>query len=566
MPDRIRVSNNYHLAGVPFRLLSELDFVDYRVGTPLENARRLHEGQVDLALIPLYDYFSHGGYLAFEFGMGCRQRSGSMILYAEQEIADLDTIHLYASSRTSRALLQILLAEYWRNTPRFIRQRRHAIIDCVRRGQGVLALHDFPGQLVRQLPVQVDLATAWYEHTGLPSAYLIWAVRPGVLSDSQITRITETFYRGSKISAQLARFFAGEFGVTPEQAAEFVGENRRFYFDEFLRHGVTEFERRARKYRLIPDGALRWLQKPLYPMSALTRLQPAPAIATPSAATHGNSRSASEIFSSIERGLPLSITDAVTVAHNLHHPPVYQGVRSLLRNGHVIRRDRQIPLPAAELLRAVELSQLSSNSANLSDSSNTCHATLDSIADIAAVERVLARRRCSTNSPRIAISLTELLKIARDEECSAHELAVRLITAGVSATEDLQGDLLLSDKLEAEQRWYSPEDWLELAALFHTFAVPSLVSLRASARDSWEERVLHLERLRSLNDETGGIKSFAVTVPLDQPEFDSKELAHVTSIARLFLHPISYADFTHNPATASCVRPAVFSERSLHDG
>ena len=64
----LRASGIPQLAGVPYKLLAGLDFVSYEESSPTENARKLNEREVDLALIPAVDYALHGGYVGLEFG------------------------------------------------------------------------------------------------------------------------------------------------------------------------------------------------------------------------------------------------------------------------------------------------------------------------------------------------------------------------------------------------------------------------------------------------------------------------------------------------------------------
>ncbi len=257
MQRKIKVSNNYHLAGIPARILRDLPWIDYSEGTPTENTLKLENGTVDLALIPVVDYLSAPDYLCLDFGMGCRQRSDSMMLYATSPIHTLSKIHIYECSRTSELLLKILLAEVWRATPLIVRQNRHDLLDLIDETSGVLMMHDIPVSPALNLPIQEDLVSVWYRLTKLPMLFLIWAFKDGSLAPDELVEITKILAKGDKIKSKLAIYLAPEYKVDETIALKFVGDNRRYYIDEFMQNGFECFVNKANKLGLLTSSELR---------------------------------------------------------------------------------------------------------------------------------------------------------------------------------------------------------------------------------------------------------------------------------------------------------------------
>jgi hypothetical protein len=85
----------------------------------------------------------------------------------------------------------------------------------------------------------------------LPFVFLIWAVRPGVLSSRQLDLLRDCFHRAVCASKAIAREWAWYFGISENLSAEFVGDHRRFYLDDFLLHGLEEFIVHAQKQKLL---------------------------------------------------------------------------------------------------------------------------------------------------------------------------------------------------------------------------------------------------------------------------------------------------------------------------
>ena len=259
-----RVANISPLAGIPFQLLSCSECLSYEEHSPTENARRLREGLVDAALIPAYDFFQQGCYQSLDFGLGCRSRSDSMVLYARRPAQELRLIRYYHSSCSSLALLRLLLKKRWGIEPKFKRQPENEPFGELCENEGALILHQLPGLLRRDCVVHEDLATAWHVETGLPFVFLIWAARPGALRSAHIDALQCWFHRGVRAGGALARRYAWERGLSQSLAAEFVADHRRFYLDDFLLGGLEEFLIRLQSQNLLGKVAYRTLKMNLF--------------------------------------------------------------------------------------------------------------------------------------------------------------------------------------------------------------------------------------------------------------------------------------------------------------
>lgn len=142
-----------------------------------------------------------------------------------------------------------------------------------------------------------------------------------------------------------------------------------------------------------------------------------------------------------------------------------------------------------------------------------------------------------------AFSPVEVTYIAKISELSLEETLGRLREAGLDTLPGAGGEILV-DRVRRE---ISPlkdtsEEWIEVMRTCHKVGIRTSATMMYGSVETAAERVEHLDRVRGLQDETGGFNSFITWsfVP------DETELAHLerssgfdylrtTAIARIFL-------------------------------
>jgi aminodeoxyfutalosine synthase len=120
------------------------------------------------------------------------------------------------------------------------------------------------------------------------------------------------------------------------------------------------------------------------------------------------------------------------------------------------------------------------------------------------------------------------------------QLVSSLVAAGLDIVGGDGGDMLV-DRVMAEgvPGFSSVQDWLGAIRWMHRFGGSSRALMRISRHDSWEDRLLHLHKLRTLQDEMPGIRSFALRGEADGGERLSAEVKlRCTALARIFLDNI----------------------------
>jgi chorismate dehydratase len=153
---------------------------------PSRLAEHLHADTADAALLPVVELFRHdGARLVPGGGIATRGAVGSVKLFTSEPLATLARVLVDRGSRTSVALLRILLAELFGVRPDF-----HAVEprpqDPLAAGEAVLVIGDRCFARERSLREAgragvraYDLGELWVRLTGLPFVFAAWALGRG---------------------------------------------------------------------------------------------------------------------------------------------------------------------------------------------------------------------------------------------------------------------------------------------------------------------------------------------------------------------------------------------------
>jgi chorismate dehydratase len=148
---------------------------------PSKLADMLAVGQLDVALIPVVEYFRGTGYSVVpDLSIASRGPVLSVTLFSKLPWTEIRRVALDEGSRTSAALTQVLLRRKYGVKPEVTplpmnRTAEEADADAV------LLIGDramracLPG-----FRYAYDLGQEWHDWTGLPFVYAVWAVREGV--------------------------------------------------------------------------------------------------------------------------------------------------------------------------------------------------------------------------------------------------------------------------------------------------------------------------------------------------------------------------------------------------
>ncbi len=155
--------------------------VELSLDVPSKLADRLREGELDVALIPVIEYFRAGTYSVVpDISIASRGPVLSVTLFSKVPWTQIRSVALDEGSRTSSALAQILFQNRYQIRPKLEPVPLDANPEKLST-DAVLLIGDramracLPG-----FAHAYDLGQEWFDWTGLPFVYAVWAVREGV--------------------------------------------------------------------------------------------------------------------------------------------------------------------------------------------------------------------------------------------------------------------------------------------------------------------------------------------------------------------------------------------------
>ena len=119
--DRVRLGAVGYLNAVPLVYgLERSPRFDVRYDIPSECARLLHENAIDVGLIPSIEYLRGGPYrIVPDLAIASAGPVASVAIFTRRPMADVRSIAMDTSSRTSVALTRVLCARLFEIEPRF---------------------------------------------------------------------------------------------------------------------------------------------------------------------------------------------------------------------------------------------------------------------------------------------------------------------------------------------------------------------------------------------------------------------------------------------------------------
>jgi chorismate dehydratase len=225
-----------------------------RYDVPSVCAALLHDGSVDLGLIPSIEYLSAPDYrLVPGIGIGSRGAVASVALYTRTPIGDVTSIALDTSSRTSVTLIQVLCRHLFGIAPRFVPHGPDLAAMTSAHDAGLLIgdpAFDVDHEALGLH--KIDLGDAWLSLTGKPFIYAAWTGRPGAANGDVVGRLQAAQAEGlAATDAIAAEYGRGDRGRTA-RAARYLRDNVKYSLGSDEAQGLQMFLDYAADMGLAP--------------------------------------------------------------------------------------------------------------------------------------------------------------------------------------------------------------------------------------------------------------------------------------------------------------------------
>lgn len=232
--------------------------IQVRSDVPARLLNDLESGEVEVALCPVFDFYSspHDLALVPVGAIGCEGPTLTVRLYSQVPIDQITTLHADTDSHTSVALAQVLLAKLFGVRPTMVdydARERTAEGKIDESPQAMLLIGDkvvTGSPLAVNYPYQMDLGEGWQEMTGLPFVFAIWMTRVGCDLGDLPAMLSARLEANLPQRLLIAERYATQHGWPSDLAEHYLIDVLRY------RVGTKELEAIARFGELVSELGL----------------------------------------------------------------------------------------------------------------------------------------------------------------------------------------------------------------------------------------------------------------------------------------------------------------------
>lgn len=219
---------------------------------PAVVAQLLEQGSLDVGLVPSIELQRIPGLRVLpDLCVAATREVRSVLLVLGRPLLEVRRVAVDQNSRTSVALLRILLQEVYGLTPQFLTARPQ-LAPMLASADAALVIGDAALRVDRERHLIMDLAAEWHQMTGRPFVFAVWAVREGVeLADLPFYFKSSLRYGLASLDS-LVRESAAELNLDPAEVETYLTQNLSFVLRQEQLQGLEEFFRRAHAHALTP--------------------------------------------------------------------------------------------------------------------------------------------------------------------------------------------------------------------------------------------------------------------------------------------------------------------------
>lgn len=214
-------------------------------------ADQLRRHEADVSLIPSIEYPRVPELKVIPgIAIASKRKVESILLIAKRPIDKLRSVAIDTSSRTSVALLNVLLSHFYKLSVHYA--------PCPPRLETMLVDHD--GALIIGDPALqadtgsypvIDLVEEWRKFTGKPFVFAFWAVRPSVALGHQRFLFESSKRLGLANLETIARRYSEILALPSQRLHHYLTESVNYDLDEENLSGLREFYRLAHQLNIL---------------------------------------------------------------------------------------------------------------------------------------------------------------------------------------------------------------------------------------------------------------------------------------------------------------------------
>ena len=220
---------------------------------PSKCASLLHEGAIDVGLIPSIEYVRRSDYRVVpDVAVTSVGAVASVALFTSRPTTAIRSIAVDSSSRAGVALLRVLCAQWFDIEPKFVTVSPD-LASMLKRADAALLIGDtalFTDYESEGLD-KVDLGEEWTAMTGLPFVWAFWVGRANALGTADVRALQAARDAGVLSRDAIAQAYYPDDEEKAERGREYLRDNVKYDLDEPARAGFRKFLDAATDLRIV---------------------------------------------------------------------------------------------------------------------------------------------------------------------------------------------------------------------------------------------------------------------------------------------------------------------------
>jgi cyclic dehypoxanthinyl futalosine synthase len=504
-------------------------------GLPSEVARRLAEDEADVALMPVAAAAAIGDVkIVPGMAIGSRGPVRSVAIFSERPVEELEEVVLDLSSRTSVVLARLVLAK--RNPRvRFLGMNETDARASIMGKRGALVIGDPALSIEKKFPHVLDLASAWREMTGLPFVFAAWCTRGDALDLAHVEALLSAKERGRGESRALAEEHAKKSGLGVESLEQYLQSAINYDLGEAEIKGLQRFFDEAAAARLLPKTKVHILSTSTQGLgSSRSGLCPdTPNLAPSAPQPDARTTTLDTLLARAADGERLSMAEGHRLAMHASLFDLGLAADSIRQRKHphgvvtyIVDRNVNYTNVCTTSCRFCAFYRPVGHPEGWTLSREVLGKKLQEVVDAGGVQILLQGGlnpelriewyedlfRWMKREYKLglhALSPEEILFIARQENLTTRRVLERLHAAGLDSVPGGGAEILVDRvRRKIAKAKCTSEEWLGVMRVAHQMGLRSSGTMMYGTTDTALDRVLHLGKLRDLQDETGGFTAF----------------------------------------------------------
>jgi chorismate dehydratase len=224
---------------------------ELQFATPANCADAVRDGTADIGIVPVIEYQRLDRMRIISgISIASKTRVRSVVLLSKVPIERVETIALDNSSRTSAALLRILMCTFYSRAVRMVPCAPQPD-EMLKRADAMLLIGD-PALTYHGEAEVYDLAAEWRKFTGLPFVFAFWAGH----EDRNLSAYRQDFEESRDFGLaridDIAAEYAPKLNMEFADVKVYLTENIDYCLDEENRKGLRLFFKLAHETGIIP--------------------------------------------------------------------------------------------------------------------------------------------------------------------------------------------------------------------------------------------------------------------------------------------------------------------------